>query len=142
MNEFNEIVKPKTDEELLIMVYEFDKWDIKMLNAIENELRVRNILPTDVDAKKQELIEAEEIELLKGKECNFIGLIIGWLTVLGFWGLYVGYNYSYSKRRSKYTGRVYFEYDEESRNKGQILFYTAVLGLIIQVLYLVSRING
>jgi hypothetical protein len=135
-------VQSKTDDELLSMVYEFDQWSPEMLLTVESELSRRNILPADINTRRQELVAEEEKELLQGKEASAAGLIIGWLTVLGLWGLYAGYNYSHSKIRSKYTGKLYYEYDEDSRNKGAILFYTAIAALVLSIMYLIVKLNS
>jgi hypothetical protein len=135
MNNFNETVKSKTNNELLVMVYEFDRWSPEMLLAIENELVNRDILPTDIKDKKQKMIDAEEIELSKGREASLLGQIVGWLTVFGLLGIYIGYNYTFSKVRSKYSDKVFFKYDDNSRKNGSYLFYTSIVLSAIGLLY-------
>ncbi|MEP6950171.1 MAG: hypothetical protein ABI863_12880 [Ginsengibacter sp.] len=135
MDNFIEIVKNKTNKELLKMVYEFDEWSPEMLLTVEEELGGRNILPNDIRSRKQQLIETEDAQLSAGKEASIIGLVIGWVTVFGLLGIFIGYHYSFSKIRNKYTGRQYFRYDENSRKNGSWLFYTSIILSTLGLLY-------
>ena len=141
MNNFIEQVRVKPNEELLKMVYEFDNWDPGMLHAVETELSKRNILPGDIHLKKQKLIEEEDIKLSKGRKASGIGQVVGWLTIFGLLGIYMGYNYAFSKVKSKYTGKEYFEYDPESRKNGVFLFYIASAVLLIFIFYQIITPN-
>ena len=130
-----ETIKDKSDQELLTMVYEFNAWNPQMLVAVEQELSIRNILPADLKEKKENLMAEENLLLTNGKQASLFGQVIGWLTVMGFIGIYIGYNYTYAKERSKYTDKVYFKYNKSSRENGKNLFYASlVLGVII-ILY-------
>ena len=130
MDNLTTIVLQKTDEELLKMVYDFESWSPEMLNVTEAELKRRNILPADIALKKQERIDDEDARLSEGKEGSVLGLIIGWLGVLGLLGLIIGYNYSFSKTRSKYTGKIYFKFDKSTREVGNYIFYISI-GVIV-----------
>ena len=90
MNSFIEIVKDKSDSELLTMVYEFDQWSPEMLECVEQELTKRNILPADISIRKQEAITLEDIQLSQGKEATILGQIVGWITIFGFLGIFIG----------------------------------------------------
>ena len=130
-----ETIKDKSDQELLKMVYQFNAWNPQMLVAIEEELSIRKILPIDLKEKKENLMAEDNLLLTNGKQASLFGQVLGWLTVMGFIGIFMGYNYAYAKERSKYTDKVYFKYNEASRENGKNLFYTAlVLGIII-ILY-------
>ena len=132
---YSETIKEKTDQELLIMVYEFNTWNPLMLHAVEEELSSRNLLPEDLKQKKEYLMTEENVALTNGKQASVFGQVIGWLTVTGFIGIFMGYNYAYAKERSKYTDKVYFKYNKSSRENGKNLFYASlVLGVLI-ILY-------
>lgn len=135
INEFSELVLNKQDDELLKMVYEFDQWSPQMLFAVEAELNKRNLLPADISLKKQEIISNEDAELSQGKEASMLGMLMGWIGILGLIGLIVGYRYSFAKKRSKYTGKVYFKYDESTRKNGHYIFYTAIIIFTLYFLY-------
>lgn len=124
---FTDVVMSKTDEELLIMVYEVDKWGADMLNAVELELSNRNKLPPDIQVTRQQLIDQERILLEKGKEASLFGQIFGWLTVFGLGGIFIGYHYAYAKIKSKYTSATYYEYNEEVRRNGRNMFSLSLL---------------
>lgn len=132
---FQSIVKDKTDEELLLTVYQFDQWDVAMLQVVEAELRLRNILPPDVEERRLEIVKEEDKKLSKGTAASIGGQIFGWLGVLGLFGLIIGYNYSFSKVRSTYTGKKYYQYDEDSRDNGRYIFYTSLIVQSIGICY-------
>lgn len=133
---FQGIVKDKADEELLLMVYQFDQWDVAMLHAVEVELKQRNILPTDVDVRRQQMIKEENERLSKGTAASIGGQVFGWLGVAGLFGLIIGYNYSFSKVYSIYTRKKYYQYDEDSRDNGQYIFYTSVIVHTLVICYI------
>jgi len=135
MNKFDEIVEIKTNDELLKMAYEFDEWSPDMLKTVEVELSKRNILPADINERKWQLVQKEDKLLAAGRDASTLGLIVGWVTVLGLFGIYMGYRYTFSKTKSRYTNKEYFTYNESSRKNGSYLFYTAVGGLICAMLY-------
>ena len=135
MNKFDEIVGIKTNDELLKMAYEFDEWSPDMLKTVEVELSKRNILPADINERKWQLVQKEDKLLAAGRDASTLGLIVGWVTVLGLLGIYMGYRYTFSKTKSRYTNKEYFTYNESSRKNGAYLFYTAVGGLICAMLY-------
>lgn len=80
--QFESDIKNKTDKELLELVYEFDKWSPEFLNAVESELIKRNILPVDIQDRKNKLIKQETSLLSRSREASAFGLIIGWLDAL------------------------------------------------------------
>jgi len=143
MDSFIKIVKNKTNDELLQMVYEFADWSPEMLTSVEEELTKRNILPDDINARKQQLSETEDEQLLQGKEASILGqvggwltiFLIGWLTIFGVVGIFIGHHYSFSKVRNKYSGTQYYRYNANSRKNGSYLFYTSIIGLTLVVLY-------
>ena len=132
---FLETIKDKPDNELLDMVYDFHSWNPEMLSAVEQELSNRNILPSDIKEKKEILTTQEDIELTKGKQAGLLGQAVGWLTVFGLLGIFMGYNYAYSKERSKYTNKIYFKYNEASRQNGRYLFFTAIVMSSLALFY-------
>ncbi|HKO80026.1 MAG TPA: hypothetical protein VJU78_06520 [Chitinophagaceae bacterium] len=123
------------------MVYQFDKWDLEMLNAVERELEQRRILPNDIIDRKRQLIDAEDRVLSRGKEASVGGQIFGWVFVFGFLGLIIGYNYRYSKIRSKYTGKLYYEFEEPARKNGSYMLYTSIAGVAIAFFYAIVTLQ-
>lgn len=135
MNQFTETVKKKTNPELLKMVYAFTEWSPEMLNAVQGELSRRGALPTDIEEKRQKLIEEEDKKLSEAREASAMGIIAGWLLVLGLIGTAIGYSYAYSKVRSVYTQKVYYKYNESSRKNGEYLFFTSLIIIIAAIIY-------
>lgn len=142
MNNFRETVQNKSNDELLKMVYEFEEWSPEMLTTIEEELSKRNILPNDINIRKQQLIELEEEQLVKGKQASLFGQIIGWITVFGFFGILIGYQYAFSKTRSKYTSKEYYTYNDASRKNGSYLFYISICLFAITIFYKMITASG
>lgn len=139
-NTYLATVEHKTDEELLTMVYQFDEWNPDMLEAVEKELLRREMLPDDIATRKQEIIDSEAFYLEQGRPASLAGQIFGWLGVLGFIGLIIGYNYAFAKSKSKYTGKKYFKYDEASRENGNYIFYISLSVFIIYFLYKLGNV--
>jgi hypothetical protein len=138
-DQFKETVHQKPGHELLKMVYQFDQWSPEMLQAVETELAERKMLPDDIAAKKQQAVMEEERNLERGKPASVMGQVFGWLLVLGFVGLYIGYTYMSSKVRSKYTGKKYYKYNADSRDNGSYIFYTSIAALILGFFYAVYK---
>ena len=135
MTDFNEAVQSKSNGDLLKMIYEIDQWSPGMLAAVEQELLKRNILPADIGERRQKIIDAEGIELSKGRKASLFGQVIGWLTVFGLLGIALGYNYAFSKVRSRYSDKMYFKYNEVSRKNGKYLFYVSLFLTAVTILY-------
>jgi len=142
MIDFTEAVQGKSSDELLKMVYQFDQWSPSMLSTVESELLNRGILPTDIEQRKQKLIDAEAKILSKGKDASLTGQIIGWLTVFGLIGMMLGYNYAYSKVKSKYSEKSYFKYNEVSRKNGSYLFYTSLILSALTIFFYILKQGG
>ncbi len=106
-----------------------------MLKQVELELKHRNIFPAELDEEFKKLIEQERLVLSAGKDASPFGLIIGWIFVLGVIGIIIGYNYTYSKVKSKYTDELFFEYNEKTRSNGRLLYNTSLVLTILFVIY-------
>ncbi len=132
---FEDLLQNKSDKELLEMVYDFHAWSPEMLTSVEQELTNRNILPTDLRSKKESLILEEDSILKQGKQAGLFSQVIGWLTVFGLLGIFIGYHHAFSQERSKYTSQTYFTYNEASRQQGKNLFYASVLLTTLALFY-------
>lgn len=110
-----------------------------MIAAVDEELVLRNAFPLDVAEKRKLLMEQEHKRLEAVKDGSTIGLVIGWITVFGFGGLIIGYNYKNARTTSKYTGKTYYTYSAKRRNEGDTLFLVSCLGFIIALFYSVYR---
>jgi hypothetical protein len=141
-NNFTNTAKEKSNDELLAMVYQFAEWSPDMLQAVEKELIERQLLPSDVALRRQEIIDRDTLSLEQGKQASLMGQIFGWLGVLGLIGLVIGYNYAFSKIRSKYTGKTYYKYDRPSRDNGSYIFYISLTVFILYSFYKVATLRG
>ena len=139
INSYEDIVTLQSDEALLTIVYQFDQWDAEMLQAVELELQNRNILPTDIAARKNDIIYKEDKMLSIGKEATFPQQFLGWIGIVGFLGLIIGYNLAFAKNMSRYTGKEYFKYDDETRENGRYVYYISLTIIIVFVLYRVMN---
>jgi hypothetical protein len=137
-NNYQDIVAGYKDEELLIMVYQFDQWDTEMLIAVENELNERNILPDNLQLKKNTLIQNEHEFLLIGKEATFSQQFLGWIGIVGILGIIIGYELYFSKTKSRYTDTEYFKYNVESRESGRFMFYISMAFIGCFLFYKIS----
>ncbi len=138
-NNFDEIALQYSDEELLIMVYQFDNWDDEMLSAIQKQLLVRNILPTDITEKRNEIINKEAEALSEGKAATFSQQFLGWIGILGVLGVIIGYELAFAKTKSKFTDKEYFKYDDTSRESGRYMYYLSLAIIIGFLLYKITN---
>ena len=134
-NNFEEFIASHTDAELLSLAYRFDALQPDIRPAAEEELRKRNTLPPDFEERKQLLISQEDEILTEGKQATFPQQFFGWLGIFGLLGLIIGYDLYFSKMISRYTGKVYPEYDEHSRESGRYIFYISILTHSLFILY-------
>ncbi len=133
--EYLNTLKDKSNEELLKMAYEFTTWSPEMLQGVEQELKDRKILPPDLKEKKDTAIIQEDVELTEGKQASLLGQVIGWVTLLGFLGVFIGYHYAFSKRKSSFTDKIYYTYNESSRTNGKYLFYISLTLFTLILIY-------
>ena len=134
-NEFRDMVVHYSNDELITMVYQFDQWDTAMLAAVEAELNERNILPTDIELKRNKLIEKEDEYLSIGKEATFPQQFLGWIGIFGILGIIIGNHLAFAKTVSKYTGKEYFKYDDASRESGRYMYYISITIILVFCLY-------
>lgn len=141
-NSFTNIVKEKSSQELLTMVYQFSEWNADMLQVVQEELLERELLPEDVAIRRKEIVDNDTSNLEQGKAASLSGQIFGSLGVLGLIGLIIGHNYAFSKTKSKYTAKEYYTYDEASRDNGSYIFYTSLTTAIIYLIYKLATLTG
>ncbi len=87
----------------------------------------RGILPEEIKLRKAALIEREDAVLSEGRESDWAGRVLGWAGIFGLLGIIIGYHHTFGKVMSKYTGKEYFKYNEQSRENGRYTFYIAVI---------------
>jgi hypothetical protein len=68
--------------------------------------------------------------------------VVGWLSCFGLLGIFIGYNYAFSKTRSKYGAEAFFAYNERSRKNGTILFYSSILLSSMAIIYRLMAAGG
>ena len=134
-NNASDLAVHYSSEELLIMVYQFDQWDDEMLAAIQYQLLLRNLLPDDVLEKRNKAIKREDEILSDGKEATFSQQFLGWVGILGVLGLIIGYDLAFAKTKSKYTGKEYWKYEEDSREIGRYMFFISIAIVVGYLLY-------
>lgn len=139
MEHLEHIAWSKADADLLRMIYDIDKWSPRMLNAVANELSARGLLPNDLETFRKKKIEEEDALLSNGKSANRLGLTIGWLTSFGVFGAFVGYYYSQYTINSRYTGKTYYCYNNNSRKTARALMVTSSVFSIACILYMIKH---
>ncbi len=126
-NRFRETVMEYPDGQLLYMTQTPDQWEPALLLAAEEELQQRNLLPDEMLIRRAQLIAKEEESLAEGKEATLLQQFFGWLGIFGLLGIIIGYDLYFSKAESLYTGKLYHEYDSESRENGRYIFFTSII---------------
>ncbi len=125
----------RSDQELLEIVYHPDTWEMAVVCAAENILLTKGLLPEDIQKRRSDAILKEENELSHGKSASTSGLILAWIGVFGILGLIIGYNYAFSKTTSLYTGKKFYNYNEETRETGRLIFIAALTTHLLFLLY-------
>ena len=138
MSTLIESVKSKSNEELLVMVFQIDEWSPEMNKLVENELKYRNIFPIDHAEKINALIETEREELELGKPASLYGKVIACMLIFGLGGIFIGHGYANSKIKSKYSDHFFYKYDKHTREFGNTIYYLSIAatitGLLIKIL--------
>jgi hypothetical protein len=138
MNNFETLIKKKTNNELSDIYIKNSGYQEEFMKLVEIELISRNI-PIDSLMKfreEQGFIDDSKLELgEQGSQfwiaAGFIGAIFG-----GIWSMFAGYNYAYSKHKSK-SGEEFFVYNYSTRKYGRIML---LIGSIIFGLGVLSSV--
>ena len=119
-----------TNDELYDVIENYDKWNTVDFILAQQILRERGeVLTDEVTIEKKE----RRIRDLAEPESAMQGWIfIGYISAVlgGVLGMFIGYHHWKFKKRLPNGERV-FTYDEISREKGRILFYTGAFFFII-----------
>ena len=134
--DFSELVKGKTNEELMIIFTDYHSYQPEMVAAVTEELQARNVDLTQLLAQRSELEQEDEEQMAKGRKGNILYLIFCFIASLlgGFAGVIGGYIYAYSKTSSK-AGQKYYVYNKQTRQYGTVIFW---IGISVFVLALFS----
>ncbi|NLN73143.1 MAG: tetratricopeptide repeat protein, partial [Bacteroidales bacterium] len=108
------------------MVYEFDVWSPEMIEAIEEELKKRNSLPTDIQERKNDYnnIEATVVGTKKGR--YKYGIIIGVIIIAAY--IFNAYTTDKENESIEYYNKG-VELDESKDYHGAIDAYTKAIEL-------------
>jgi hypothetical protein len=123
MNNFETIIKEKSNSELTDIYIKNSGYQEEFMKLVEIELVNRNIPLNSLIKFREEQANIDESKLELGQQGSqfwitaaFIGSIFG-----GIWAIFAGYSYAYSKHKSK-NGKEYFVYNESTRKYGRIMF--------------------
>lgn len=134
-NIYPEIVKEKSDEALLAMVYHHGQWEEDIIIEAEAELDRRNILPEEIRLRQNAITAEEDGRLSEGIQADGPGQVLGWIGIFGILGIIIGYHHAFAKIKAKYSGKTYFKYNEVSRENGRYTFYVSVAIVVMWVVY-------
>lgn len=134
MNDFETIIKAKSDEELTDIFINPSDYQIEFIELVQQELVNRKI---PIEAllklqKEQSKIDDEVLEM--GEQGSQFWIVFAFIASI-FWGIYgifAGYNYAYSKRKTK-NGKEYYVYNESTRKYGKwmLIVSSTILGLAL-----------
>ncbi len=136
MNNFDTIIKEKTNNELTDIYIKNSGYQEEFMRLVEIELTNRDIPIDSLQKFREEQESIDDTKLEQGEQGSqfwitaaFIGSIFG-----GIWAIFAGYSYAYSKHKVK--GKEYFVYNESTRKYGRIML---TIGCIIFGIALLSR---
>lgn len=131
-----------TNDELMDVVTKADEWNAFDVQLARKLLTERGHAISD---KQVEIIERRRIEELRQPEQPQAGwIIIGYLAALAFgvFGLFIGWHLK-NYRKTLPNGERVFEYTEQDRWHGAVIFYISVVVSILSIAYkLANEIPG
>jgi len=138
MNDFKQIIKAKTDNELTDIFINPNDYQPEFIALVEQELRDRNIPVESLLKLKTQKEQIDDTNLELGKQGSQFWIVAGFVGSLagGIWAIGAGYSYAYSKHKSK-SGKEYYVYNESTRKYGR---WMLTIGSIIFGMTLASRI--
>jgi len=143
MEDFELVVKKKTDDELLDIYVNAHDYQPVFVNLVENELANRNIPTNQIQKVRKKACEINNKEV-EQKEKNkpiwgglfFVTAIVMFLggIILGsmIYVITVGCIYVYSKKENS-DGKVVFIYSEQKRKNGK---WMIIVGGVVLFIYL------
>lgn len=137
---FDEIVAPKTDNELLAIIKAPQEYQESFVLAAETELRKRGIDFTEI--KMKTLAYRERLETLdqQGKPGDQILITLGFIfSVLGgLLGIIIGGVFRFSTKKGM-SGYTYPVYNANTRQLGSAMILISVVMIIFSVVYRYSE---
>jgi len=123
-----------TDNELMEVLIKADEWstfDVVLARKILTE-RGKNISDAEIAAINQNRIE----ELKAPEPGQATWIIIGYICALmgGVLGLFIGWHLK-SHKKTLPDGEKVYAYTEQDRWHGKVIFYLAIIGTIISIIY-------
>lgn len=138
MNNFETIIKGKIYTELSDIYIKNSGYQEEFMKLVEIELINRNIPIDSLIKFRNEQNKIDDTILVKGEQGSQFWIVAGFFGAIvgGIWAIFAGYNYAYSKHKSK-SGEEFFVYNESTRKYGRIML---TIGSIIFGLGVLSRI--
>jgi len=138
MSDFEEVVKSKTNEELVDIYVNAADYQPEFLALAEAEVVKRNIPLESLKSIREQKESIDERILEIGEQGNVFWILLGFLASLagGAVGIIVGYNFAYSKRENL-KGEEIFYYNETTRKYGR---WMLTFGCLILSLSFLGRV--
>jgi hypothetical protein len=138
-NNFNKLVKEKTDNELLDIYMNSKDYQVEFVNFVTEEITHRNLSIDTLDEIRSKKVEENDNLLVLGRKGNSAYLVLIAISALlgGLIGIIGGYIYAYSTVVDSQGNKLYV-YDESTRKWGRIILG---VGVVMLFLILVSKFN-
>jgi hypothetical protein len=138
-NNFNTLVKEKTDNELLDIYMNSKDYQVEFVNLVTEEITHRNLSIDTLDEIRSKKVEENDNLLVLGRKGNSAYLVLIAISSLlgGLIGIIGGYIYAYSTVVDSQGNKLYV-YDESTRKWGRIILG---VGVVMLFLILVSKFN-
>lgn len=121
-----------TDKELIDLITKADEWSAFDVMLARKILKDRG---NDLSAQKIDEINNQRIEALRRPEPSQTGWIVaGYITALlgGIIGIFIGWHL-YTYKKTLPNGERVFDYTENDRKHGRIIFYLATVVFFVAV---------
>lgn len=131
--DFYKQIESKTDEELLEIYLDSDKYQEEFIELVERELTNRKVDLTSYKLKKEQRIAYYSEIYENGIPGNTVYIVLGFISSLvgGLLGIVAGYVYSQSKHKDFGDGSFYL-YDQKTRNMGIGMIALGIMAFMIE----------
>jgi hypothetical protein len=130
--DFQEQIAVKTDQELLDIYINPEQYQEAFVNQSRQELMRRGVSLDKYENERATQILLKTEQFQEGRSGNDLYIGLGFVSAVlgGLIGIYAGYVYSQSKHRGP-TGKEYYVYNKETRDKGRIMLIIGVFAFLI-----------
>jgi hypothetical protein len=134
--DFQQQIKNKTNDELLVIYHHADEYQEGFIHAVSAELISRNVDLAQVQPAKEKKATLSQQEFEKGRQGNEVYVVLSFVFAAlgGVIGIIAGYTYSQSKHGNN-AGNRYYVYNPQTRKLGVIMMIVGFFAMVLLLLW-------